>query len=262
MKSVLAFQTKKQAGEKIVMATCYSHWGAEIIAGSDVDCILVGDSVAMVEHGYPSTVHATVDMMAAHVSAVSRGANGRFIVADMPFMSYRKGLAEAMTAVERLVQAGAQAVKLEGAIGNLELVKHIVDSGVPVMGHLGLTPQFIHQLGGYKVQGRNEEAARVLQQAATDLASAGCFSIVLECVPELLAKSITESLSIPTIGIGAGVHTSGQVLVFHDLLGLSQFDFKFVKRFLNGREQCLNALNQYQQEVVAQQFPLPEHSFT
>ncbi len=260
MKTIQDFACHKQAGQKIVMATCYSNWSAQIMDQTDIDCLLVGDTVAMVEYGYDSTLKATVDMMEMHVEAVARGSN-KFIIGDMPFLSYRKGLAATMEAVERLMRAGANAVKLEGAAGNLDIVKHIVESGVPVMGHLGLTPQMVHQLSGYKVQGRGDAAQALLLQQSKALEDAGCFSLVLECVPEQVAATVTEALTIPTIGIGAGNNTSGQVLVFHDMLGMNNFKSKFIKRYLNGQDLMIDAFNQYHREVQAQAFPEKEHCY-
>lgn len=255
------FNQMKRSAKPIVMATCYSYWAAQLMAETEVDCLLVGDSVAMVEHGYSSTLQATVEMMERHVDAVARGAPRKFIVGDMPFLSYRKGLVQAVEAVERLMRVGAHAVKLEGAVGHLDIIRHIVDSGVPVMGHLGLTPQSVHALGGYALQGRGQEAADRLYEEAHRLQEAGCFALVLECVPEMLAERITESLLIPTIGIGAGSKTSGQVLVFHDMLGLNDFKAKFMKRYLNGADQMKSAINAYSREVRALQFPAREHCY-
>ncbi|MDF1759555.1 MAG: 3-methyl-2-oxobutanoate hydroxymethyltransferase [Coxiellaceae bacterium] len=261
MKNIQDFQRMKRSDQKIVVSTCYSNWSAQILDKTEIDCLLVGDTVAMVEYGYDSTLKATVDMMEMHVEAVSRGAPSKFIIGDMPFLSYRKGLTATMNAVERLMRAGANAVKLEGAAGNLELVKHIVESGVPVMGHLGLTPQMVNQLGGYKVQGRGDDAVQLLLQQAKALEAAGCFSLVLECVPELVAEQVTHALQIPTIGIGAGPKTSGQVLVFHDMLGMNDFNSKFIKRYLNGQDLMIQAFNQYKQEVQTNAFPQPEHCY-
>ncbi|CAM4389397.1 MAG: 3-methyl-2-oxobutanoate hydroxymethyltransferase [Legionellaceae bacterium] len=235
---------------------------AKIISTTAIDCILVGDSVAMVMHGYKTTLNATVDMMVLHTAAVARGAPNKFIVADLPFLSYRKGLKAAMDAITVLMQAGAHAVKIERVEGNENLIRHIVDSGVPVMGHIGLTPQSVHQLSGYKVQGRTEIAAVNLLKQAKVLEDVGCFAIVLECIPRLLAGDITSDLSIPTIGIGAGENVSGQVLVIHDLLGFYQdIQPKFVKNYLNGYELVQNSLNAYVNEINAGEFPLLQHSF-
>ena len=257
------FEKRKEQNTKISMVTCYDYCSAAILNASQVDCILVGDSASMVMHGYPTTIGATVEMMAQHTAAVAKGAPLKFIIGDLPFCSYRKGLTQNMEAVETLMRAGAHAVKLEGAVGNLALVEHIVASGVPVMGHLGLTPQSVHTLGGFKVQGRLPQAAEKLMQDAKALQAAGCFALVLECVPSDLARTVTEALKIPTIGIGAGPYTSGQVLVFHDLLGLSQsFKPKFLKTYLNGFELVRAALNAFDNEVKETVYPnLKEHCY-
>jgi len=257
------FQSRKGEGSKLSMVTCYDYCSASILNESQVDCILVGDSGSMVMQGCATTLGATVPMLVQFTQAVANGAPHKFIVSDLPFCSYRKSRARTMDAVEALMRAGAQAVKLEGAAGNLKTVRHVVDSGVPVMGHLGLTPQAIHSLGGFKVQGRAPEAASRLLREAQDLAEAGCFALVLECVPADLAQVITERLSIPTIGIGAGPHTSGQVLVWHDLLGLSQsFRPKFLKTFLNGFDLVREALNAFDNEVKKVTYPdLKEHCY-
>src|SRR3989338_10078350 len=244
------FKKMKEQAKKITMVTCYDYWSARIIADSEIDCVLVGDSLAMVMHGHATTVPATMEIMVLHTEAVARGAKNKFIIGDLPFLSYRKGLSETMRAVEQLMQAGAHAIKLEGANGNEQIVHHIVESGVPVMGHIGMTPQSIYQLGGFGVQGKAQQQADAIMQQALALEQSGCFAIVLECVPALLAKKITERLTIPTIGIGAGPHTSGQVLVLHDLLGLYN-DVKptFVKTYCNGFSIVKQALNAYNQEV-------------
>ena len=246
----------------IVMTTCYEAWSARILADSPVDAVLVGDSAAMVVHGHNSTLPIDVATMAQHVAAVSRGLNGKkFIVGDMPFMSFRKELTDVMTSVEELMKAGAHSIKLEGARGNEALVKHIVQSGVPVMGHLGLTPQSVHGLGGYRVQGRSKEVADQLIEDALILQEQGCFALVLECVPSQLAQQITEKLSIPTIGIGAGPHCDGQILVLHDLLGLSGQSYKFVRPFAQGEEWMKQALNAYASAVKSNDFPSIKESF-
>lgn len=262
MMNIFDFAKKKQAGEKITMVTCYDYTSAVLVNRSDIDCILVGDSVAMTMHGFNSTVPATVDMMAMHTAAVARGAKDKFIVADLPFLAYRKELGENIAAVQAVMQAGAHAVKIEGAAGNQELVRHLTESGVPVMGHIGLTPQFVHLLGGYRVQGKTEESANRLKQEALALEEAGAFALVMECVPTVLATDITKSLRIATIGIGAGAGADGQVLVFQDLLGLNtDFRPKFVKNFMNGADLVTNALNEYNQAVKTGAFPDANHSF-
>ena len=254
--NVLDFGKRKRSGQKLSMVTCYDHWSARILNDSDVDCLLVGDSLAMVMHGFESTVHATVDMMATHVAAVRRGAPDKFVVGDMPFLAARRGTPAAMDAVYALMQAGSNCVKIEGAAGQLDLMAHIVESGVPVMGHLGLTPQSVEAFGGHKVQGRNEgDAARILADAKA-LEAAGCYALVLECVPESLGKAVSSELDIPTIGIGAGAHTDGQVLVLHDLLGMdTKFKPKFLRHFADGQSVVGDAVNQFHADVVAGAFP-------
>lgn len=260
--TVLDFLKKKDCKEKISMVTCYDYWSAKIIADSKVDTILVGDSLAMVMHGHPTTLPVDVDLMALHTQAVVRGAPDKFIVADLPFLSYRKDLTTNMEAVEKVMKAGAHAIKLEGVFGNEELIHHIVQSGVPVMGHIGLTPQSIHQLGGFKVQGRKKDAAELLKEQAVTLEQAGSFAVVLECVPTALAENITQKLHIPTIGIGAGPHTDGQVLVLQDLLGLNKgFKPKFLRQYLNGFELIQNALNEFNDTVKSGDFPNIEESY-
>lgn len=257
------FKHKKASLSKISMLTCYDYPSARTIAESNIDCVLVGDSVAMVVHGFESTIMATMDMMTLHTAAVARGLNEQFLVSDMPFLSHRVSFADTITHVKRLIQAGANAVKIEGADADVcHTIQQLVSSGVPVMGHIGLTPQFIHQLGGYVIQGKEQEQATRILQQAVDLETAGCFALVIECVPSKLAKAITRTLSIPTIGIGASVETDGQVLVWHDMLGL-QTDFKprFIKQFAPGKEILLQAINAYVNEVQTAHFPSLDHAF-
>jgi 3-methyl-2-oxobutanoate hydroxymethyltransferase len=262
MKTVLDFAAKKNKKEKISMVTCYDHGFAKILSTSNIDTILVGDSLAQVIHGYPNTLHATIEMMALHTAAVARGAPNKFIVADMPFMSTRKGLESTMNDVQKLMLAGAHAIKIENADGHADLIKHIVESGVPVMGHLGLTPQSIHQLGGPKIQGRTQSGAEKLLSDASILQQAGCFALVLELIPTVLAEKVTQSLSIPTIGIGAGVETDGQVLVLNDMLGMNpNFNPKFLKKYSTIHDQTLMAVNQYVIDVTAKSFPKPENAY-
>lgn len=263
MKTILDFHDKKVKSQKISMITCYDYTSARIAAASDIDCLLIGDSLAMTMHGHKTTLNASVNMMVLHTEAVARGAGDKFIVADLPFMSYRKGLTANMTYVEKIMKAGAHAVKLEGAAGNIQLVRHLVDSGVPVMGHLGLTPQSVNQLGGFKVQGRNEKAQKIITEHALQLQEAGAFSVVLECVPSKLAKEVSKVLEIPTIGIGAGPDCDGQVLVMQDLLGMNQdFKPKFVKTYFNGFEAIRNAFNEYHKEVISGEFPTEKESYS
>jgi 3-methyl-2-oxobutanoate hydroxymethyltransferase len=263
MKTIIDFHEKKIKKEKFTMVTCYDYSFAKILAETDVDCLLVGDSLANTMLGHPTTLSATVNIMALFTAAVARGAGDKkFIVGDLPFMSYRKGLSASMTAAEKLMRAGAHSVKLEGGDGNFEIVKHMVGSGVPVMGHLGLTPQSVHQLGGFKVQGRDQKAQKKIKEDALRLQDAGSFCIVLECVPSVLAQEITESLEIPTIGIGAGPDTDGQVLVLQDLLGMNQgFRPKFLKTYFDGFNNMKDAFNTYHQEVVNKKFPSAKESY-
>jgi len=260
--NVLDFQACKARGEKIVMLTCYDYTSVRIVQDSDIDVILVGDSAAMVMHGYGSTIPADVEMMCRHIESVSRGTKSKFIVGDMPFLSFRQTLTDNMRAVASVMKAGAHAVKLEGIEGNAETIAHIVASGVPVMGHLGLTPQSVNRFGGFRVQGRGDDAAKRLKAEALACEQAGCFALVLECVPEELAAEITGMLSIPTIGIGAGPHTDGQVLVMQDLLGLSSdFKPKFVRSYLDGKRLWRDAFNAYANDVKSGQFPTADESY-
>ncbi|MES2769941.1 MAG: 3-methyl-2-oxobutanoate hydroxymethyltransferase [Bdellovibrionota bacterium] len=262
MKTILDFYKMKTEKKKISMVTSYDYWSANLLNETEIDCLLVGDSLAQVMHGHPSTVHADTELMALHTRAVARGAPDKFIVADMPFLSVRKGLISAMESVDQLMKAGASSVKVEGIAGHEDIVKNIVESGVPVMGHLGLTPQSVHQLGGYKVQGKDKETADFIFQSALKLQELGCFSLVLECVPTQLATDITNALQIPVIGIGAGPYTDGQVLVFHDLLGLtSGHKPKFLKTFSEGRDLFKGSLEQFDLEVKENIFPSTEESY-
>lgn len=260
--NIIDFQKKKQLSQKISMITCYDYAFAKIIANTDIDCILVGDSAAMVVHGYPTTIHASIEMMEMHTAAVAKGAPNKLIIGDLPFLSYRKSLSENIFACEKLMKAGAHALKLEGADGNLELIHHLVQSGIPIMGHLGLTPQSIHQLGGFKVQGKTEVASQKIFEQAIALEKAGCFGLVLECVPSMLAQKISKSLEIPTIGIGAGKETDGQVLVLHDMLGIQQgFKPKFLRTYLDGAELFKNAINEFHEDIQKQEFPSDQESY-
>lgn len=262
MKSILDFQKAKTENRKITMLTCYDYSMAKTLNSTSIDTLLVGDSVAQVMHGYDSTLHATVSMIALHTKAVAKGAPDKFVVADMPFLSTRKGLKFAMDSAQKLMLAGAHAIKIEGADGHLELIKHLVESGIPVMGHLGLTPQSIHQLGGHKVQGRSSDQAKKLVTDSLALEKAGCFSLVFELIPSKLSAEITSQLHIPTIGIGAGASTSGQVLVLQDMLGLNpDFKPKFLKKFADINTTIQSAVNTYCDDVKKLQFPKQDHSY-
>ncbi len=254
---------RKKAKNKITMITCYDFTFAQIINASNVDIILVGDSAAHVMHGHSSTLKINTEVMALHISSVQRGAPKKMIVGDMPFLSYRKSLTTNMTNMEKLMKAGAHALKLEGADGNLQLIQHAQQSGIPIMGHLGLTPQSVHTLGGYKVQGRESQAQKLLKEQCLQLQDAGCFSLVLECVPHTIAKEISQELEIPVIGIGAGPDVDGQVLVLQDMLGMNPgFQPQFLRKYLNGHDLILKAINQYQHDVVQEKFPNISESYT
>lgn len=262
MKSIHSFYKAKNKNEKISMISCYEYWSAKILESSSVDCLLVGDSVAMVVYGHDSTIHADMEMMTRHIEAVKRGAPTQFIVGDMPFGSTSRGKIHAFDCAAQLLKAGANAVKIEGVDGIEDIIYHLVQSGIPVMGHLGLTPQSVNQLGGMKVQGRNELAAQQLLVDAKTLESVGAFSLVLECVPSELAQMVTQEVQIATIGIGAGSYTDGQVLVLHDLLGVdASFYPKFLKKYSDANEQFMNSINRYAQEVSTGEFPQNEHTF-
>ncbi|MFQ5832635.1 MAG: 3-methyl-2-oxobutanoate hydroxymethyltransferase [Candidatus Thorarchaeota archaeon] len=253
----------KKKGKKIVMLTAYDAPSAEILSECGVDIILVGDSVGNSLLGYESTVPVTLDDVIHHCAAVSRARPKSLIIGDMPFMSYKVSIEQALQNCALMLQkGGAEAVKLEGGKREVEIVKAVVDSGIPVMGHIGLTPQSIYEFGGYRIQGRTAKDAKHLVEQALRLQEAGVFSMVIELVPSVTAKKITESVDIPTIGIGAGPHCDGQVLVLHDMLGLFQ-DFKptFVKRYANLRELMVNAVNEYSREVRDGVFPDSDHSF-
>lgn len=259
MKSILDFARAKRAEQPIVVLAAYDAPMARLLEASEADAILVGDSAAMVVHGFPSTIHATVEMMCTHTAAVRRGARTMVVIADMPFLSVRQGRTAAVRAAGALLQAGATAVKIEGVGGHEDIITHLIGSGIPVMGHLGLTPQSVHQLGGNRVQGRTVEAAARLKAEAQALEKLGAFSLVLECVPAALAAEISGALAIPAIGIGAGPSTDGQVLVLPDLLGLdAEFRPRFARRYLAGHELVRDALNAFVRDVRAARFPAPE----
>ena len=256
-------QQKKKNKHPITMLTAYDYPSAILVDEAGVDIILVGDSVAMTVLGHPDTVSITVAEMVHHCKAVARGAKRAFLIGDMPFLSYQIDAKEAIRNAGRFIkEARMDAVKLEGGREVMESVRAIIDAGIPVMGHLGLTPQTATKLGGYKVQGKTEKSAKRMLEDAVALEQAGCFALVLEAVPSKLAEAITAEINIPTIGIGAGPACDGQVLVFHDILGLfDQFTPKFVKQYANLREPILNAIRTYRQEVESGVFPADSHSF-
>jgi 3-methyl-2-oxobutanoate hydroxymethyltransferase len=254
---------KKAEGRKITVLTAYDFPTAQIVDEAGIDIILVGDSLGMVVQGIDSTLPVTMDEMVYHTKMVSRGAKTGLVVADMPFLSYQADTAEAVRNAGRfLKEAGAEAVKLEGGTAVAGAIRAITAAGIPVMGHVGLTPQHVHALGGFKVQGRDEAAREKVLADARAVQEAGAFSVVLESVPASLAKEIGAMLSIPTIGIGAGPHCDGQVLVIHDLLGLfDRFTPKFVKRYAHLKADAVKAVKQYRQDVESGGFPADEHTF-
>lgn len=260
--SVEGFAAAKAAGAKIVMVTAYDAWSARLLAEAPVDCLLVGDSAMMVVHGEKDTLGATPELMAMHTRAVARGAPGKFVVADMPFLAARKGKTHALESAALLLRSGAHAVKIEGARGHVGVIRHLVESGVPVMGHLGLTPQWVRGLGGFKVQARDAAGAARLMEDAASLEEAGVFALVLECIPQDVAREATRALRIPTIGIGAGAGCDGQVLVLHDMLGLNP-DFKprFARRFADGAALVRSGAVRFAEAVRSGAFPAEEEGF-
>ena len=254
---------KKEQGEKITMLTAYDFGTAAMIDQAGVDTILVGDSLGMVVLGYNSTVPVTMEDMLHHCRAVSRGVQSAFLIGDMPFMSYQVSREQAVANAGRFIkEAGCDAVKLEGGTEMAPIVKAVVDAGIPVCAHIGLTPQTATKLSGFKVQGKDAESARALIQSAKDLEEAGAFMVVLECIPDAIAREISLALTMPTIGIGAGVDCDGQVLVSNDMLGLfEKFTPKFVKKYANLAPMIKSAFAEYVKEVKEGTFPGPEHSF-
>ena len=260
--TTLTFRQKKERGEPITMLTAYDYPTAMAMDKAGVDSILVGDSLAMVVLGYENTLPVTMDEMLHHARAVSRGAKSALLIGDMPFMSYQVSAEEALRNAGRfLQQAGMDAVKLEGGRDRVDAVRKITGAGIPVMGHLGLTPQSVHQLGGFRAQGKTAVAAKHLLEDAKILEEAGAFGIVLESVPARLAEAISKQILIPTIGIGAGASCDGQVLVTHDLLGLfERFTPKFVKQYANLHAEMNKAFLEYIDDVETKRFPAQEHT--
>ncbi len=256
-------QEMRDAGVPIAMLTAYDYTSARILDSAGVDVLLVGDSASNVMAGHETTLPITVDQMIYHTQSVVRAVDRSLVVTDLPFGSYQGNTKEALyTAIRMMKEAGSHAVKMEGGAGVVQAIKRIVDSGIPVMGHLGLTPQSIHKFGTYKVRATDEEEANRLREDAALLQEAGCFSIVLEKVPAALAAEVTEDLEIPTIGIGAGIHCSGQVLVTHDMLGLTtDFNPRFVRRYAHLAETITDAVAGYLNDVRSQRFPDESESY-
>jgi 3-methyl-2-oxobutanoate hydroxymethyltransferase len=255
---------KKESGKRISMMTAYDCPGARMVDQAGIDTILVGDSLGMVVLGYTSTVPVTMDEMIHHTKAVMRGTTWAFVIGDMPFMSYQASIEDAVRNAGRFIkEGGCDAVKLEGGSEVAPVVKAIVTAGIPVCAHIGLTPQTATQLGGFRVQGKDAESARNLIKSAKDLEAAGAFMVVMECIPDVLAARITKELAIPTIGIGAGRDCDGQVLVYHDTVGLfERFTPKFVKQYIKLGPMIIDALKEYKREVEEGVFPGDEHTFT
>jgi len=262
MEALRNFAAAKNSGHKISMVTAYDAPSARLISGTGIDALLVGDSVMMAVHGHSDTLAATPAIMALHTAAVARGGPGCLIVADMPFLSARKGTAYALDTAAELLRSGAHAVKIEGAGSTVAVIRELVEAGIPVMGHLGLQPQSVRATDGYHVQAKNPSEVLELLDDAQALEKAGAFALVLECIPSEAAKKITAKLTIPTIGIGAGPHCDGQILVWHDLHALNpSFKPRFVRHFGDASAESRRALSAYAEAVHSGQFPNAEESF-
>lgn len=262
MKTIREFSDAKTSNRKIAMVTAYDAAAAKLIAGTAVDCVLVGDSVMMVVHGEDNTRGATPELIAMHTRAVARGKPEKFIIADMPYRSTQQGNAFALECAQSLIAAGADAVKLEGVRGHEDVIRHLVAADIPVMGHLGLLPQSVQSPEDYKVQAKTPADAQALREDAATLEACGAFAIVLECIPAKLATEVSTTLRVPTIGIGAGAGCDGQVLVWHDLLGLNpDFKARFVRHFASGGETLRKGLDGYASAVHSGDYPQPKESF-
>lgn len=261
--TISSLSEKKAAGRKITMLTAYDYPMGRLVDGAGIDVILVGDSLGMVVLGYDSTLPVTMEDMIRHTQAVRRGTKHALLVGDMPYRSYETKEDAVKNARRFMEEAGCDAVKLEGGTESIEVARSILNAGIPLMGHLGLTPQSIEKLGGYKVQGKTAEAAKAIIDDAKKLEEVGCFSIVLECIPSKIASIITEELKVPTIGIGAGPDCDGQVLVTNDMVGMfDRFVPKFAKQYLKLSTQISDGIKEYKREVEAGAFPSAEHEFT
>ena len=263
MKTVSTFQRLKDSGEKIAMLTAYDYSTAQVLDKAEIDAILVGDSLAMVALGYENTYNITIDEMLIFIKAVARGAKNSFIIGDMPFMSYNLSVEQGLENAGKMIASGANAVKLEGCNEHIiSLIKRCTESGIPVLGHLGFTPQLMNTLGGHKIQGKTSDKIEAILESAKKLQEAGCFGIVLELMPAESAKYITENLNIPTIGIGGGKYCSGQIVVTDDILGkFTDFTPKFVKKYANLHDEVLRGALNYKQEVKDGLFPSDKESF-
>ncbi len=263
MKTISTFQRLKNNNEKIALLTAYDYSTAQVLDKAEIDGILVGDSLAMVALGYENTYNISIEDMLIFIRAVARGAKNSFIIGDMPFLSYSLSVEQGLANAGKMIKAGANAVKLEGCNEHIiSLVKRCVESGIPVLGHLGFTPQLMNTIGGYKIQGKTSEKIEAILESAQRLQEAGCFGVVLELMPSDSAKYITENLNIPTIGIGAGKYCSGQIVVTDDILGkFTDFTPKFVKKYMNLHDEVLHGVQEYKREVKEELFPSEKESF-
>ncbi len=262
MMTIPEFQRRKQEGRKLILVTCYDALFTRILEEAGIEVLLVGDSLGVVVQGKKDTLSVTMEDMLYHTKLVAGAAQRALVIADMPFLSYQVSVEEAVKNAGRLLQVGAAAVKLEGGAAVADRVAAMTRFGIPVMGHLGMTPQSVHRFGGYRVQGKERDKAEALLADAKELEAAGAFAIVLEAIPAKLAGTITEAVTIPTIGIGAGPHCDGQVLVLYDLLGLfDQFTPKFVKPYAHLKADALQALRRYKEEVEHGKFPTDSESY-
>ena len=251
-----SFKQLKAEGKKIVVVTSYEYWSAKILNDTDVNGILIGDDLSMVIHGNENTMNCDVETIALHTRAVKKGAKDKFLIAAMPFMSNRKGLVDAMDNVETLMKAGANALKIEGVDGNEELYAHLTESGIPSIGHIGLTPTHHNAIGGFKAQGKTKESELKIVDEAKRLEQLGCISIVLEAVPQHVGAMVRAAVAIPVVGVGAGLDVDGQALVLPDMLGFStDFKPKFVRTYLDGANLIKNAVNQFAADVHSGKFP-------
>jgi 3-methyl-2-oxobutanoate hydroxymethyltransferase len=251
-----SFKQLKAEGKKIVVVTSYEYWSAKILNDTDVNGILIGDDLSMVIHGNENTMNCDVETIALHTRAVKKGAKDKFLIAAMPFMSNRKGLVDAMDNVETLMKAGANALKIEGVDGNEELYAHLTESGIPSIGHIGLTPTHHNAIGGFKAQGKTKESELKIVDEAKRLEQLGCISIVLEAVPKHVGAMVRDAVAIPVVGVGAGLDVDGQALVLPDMLGFStDFKPKFVRTYLDGANLIKNAVNQFAADVHSGKFP-------
>ncbi|BDD06003.1 3-methyl-2-oxobutanoate hydroxymethyltransferase [Aureibacter tunicatorum] len=263
MSLIRNFRKLKSQGKKLVVVTSYDYWSARIISMTNVDAVLVGDCSSMVMHGHENTLSTSIDQMVAHTEAVKKGVGDKFIIASFPYMACRKGIYYATETAEKLIKAGAQAIKIEGAFGNEAIINHLVESGIPVVGHIGLKPSHHHSVGGFKVQGKLEIDADKIVEEGKLFEKLGCFSIVIEAVPPQVAQRVTSQVLIPTIGVGAGKDVDGQALVLQDMLGLStDFKPKFVRKYLDGAGLFVNALNQFVNDVHHEEFPADRETYT